>query len=62
MRNKGSLMSTIPGILIAQAAARPDALALRDRDWNLSYSELHKMKMASRPKPIKAFPKPRASI
>ena len=33
-------MSTIPGILFSQADKQPDALAIEDGSWKLSYSEL----------------------
>jgi acyl-CoA synthetase (AMP-forming)/AMP-acid ligase II len=33
-------MSTIPDILFQQAADQPDALAIQDGDWRLSYGEL----------------------
>lgn len=35
-----SKMTTIPQILFNQARRRPDALAIKDGDWQLSYSEL----------------------
>ena len=33
-------MTTIPQVLFDQAARRPDALAIEDRDWRLNYGEL----------------------
>ena len=33
-------MSTIPGILFAQAIKQPNALAIEDLGWRLSYAEL----------------------
>lgn len=33
-------MTTIPDVLLEQAAVQPDALAIHDGDWQLSYSEL----------------------
>ena len=33
-------MTTIPQVLFDQAARRPGALAIEDRDWRLNYGEL----------------------
>ena len=33
-------MSTIPGVLFAQAIKQPNALAIEDLGWSLSYAEL----------------------
>ena len=33
-------MTTIPQILFQQAARRPDALAIMDGDWDLTYGDL----------------------
>ena len=33
-------MTTIPQILFQQAARRPEALAIKDGDWDLSYTQL----------------------
>ena len=33
-------MTTIPQILFQQAARRPDALAIMDGDWDLTYADL----------------------